>query len=847
MSEAWQRLKQLFHAALDLPKEQRDAFAVRECGDDLELLAKLRNLLEADVEPVVPVEPSDLDSATPATPGLVGKVLGDFELLAVLGQGGMGEVYRARQRSLGRPVAVKVMRRGFFDRAADVARFHEEARRVAQLAYRGIVQVFAEGQDGDLHWFAMEFVDGHDLARELELQVKGEAGCILPRSDSDEFVLAVVRLCRDVALALDFAHRRGVVHRDIKPQNLLLRRATGEVLVGDFGIAKDVSFGSMVATESPRGTAYYMSPEQVGLAREGIDHRTDVFSLGVVLYELLTRRRPFEGQTSKQVWDAIVGHEPLPVNRLNPRVSRDLESVCELALEKDRRRRYESAAHLATDLGEILALRVPIYAKPLRTWGKLRRRARRHRRALVSTALVACGIVTGLWWRADSVHAAEVSRDRAEAQELLDVGDWATVSRDRLVELQRRVPALQAAKEGELARRVVTRLDSFIDLQRRRGEDLLRSGLAVVATAPHDLRFEPLLRGMMLIQDTLALAPDDPKLRRLVDPQVLWPRLAVEVRDEAGRELRGQVSYRALDQVSGLPGERVVLGPLPLRGASVPPGYLRVIVEPEGYAFREYTRAVYPGREESLTVAVRDGNPMAGMQLVPASSLLVPSRPLCRCSNQDKSIEVAAFWIDECEVSVAEYGRFLAATKRAAPFGWERYGNDPRYQDLPVVYVAWDDARAYAEWVGKRLVSHPEWELAARGPNGRLWPWTEDASSDYRGNTIQPYEPAFGTSVDVDVYLLRAAPVRSHPEACTIGPVRLHHMLGNVAEWSESVFAERQRDGSWRAEGYRRYVLGSAWWAKAREHTLDVHEQWGDGPAYANHYRGFRCARSKEP
>jgi formylglycine-generating enzyme required for sulfatase activity/tRNA A-37 threonylcarbamoyl transferase component Bud32 len=856
----WQRLKQLFHAAADLAPAARTAYLAHACGTDLELRDKLVQLLaEADAPAplgtAAQVHTAGPDGGVEAFAGngvddpLRGRVLGDFELQARLGYGGMGVVYQARQLALARDVAVKVMQHGVLASAHEIERFHSEARRVARLEHKSVVKIYADGHDHGVHWFAMELVRGHDLGTEIDRQRRADAGCILPRASSRDYVAAVVRLVRDVALALDHAHRAGVVHRDVKPGNLLLRQDTADVVVVDFGIAKDVSFGAIAATDAARGTAYYMSPEQVAVARDGVDHRTDLFSLGVVLYELLTKQRPFEGKTSKQVWDAIVAHEPRPARRINHDVSRDLELVCSKALEKDRRRRYASAADFAADLGQILALRAPTFAKAPGLLARAQRIVRRHRVLLAALLLVALGGVLGTYLHYRRVRAAEVAAAEACLRQLDAEADWNVLPAERLRTGQYALARLRTLGAATpVAATVDARMARYAVDVRTRGVALIHAGFNPSDAAAGGVHTEKVLEGFAVLRDALALFPDDAELRRLATSRVFWSVLDVQVLDTTCQPLSGTVSYRTFDPTTGLPGDNVVVGPLPVAAGAIPPGYHRIVVELAGRPAREFARLATPGGLCRIDAIARDIDVFAGMQRVPAGTMRLPPGDGVCCAHHDRAVQVPSFWIDETEVSVGAYRAFVVATGRAAPKYWDSVPpGDVRFEQLPVVYVSWEDALAYAEWAGKRLVAHAEWEFAARGPSGRTFPWTEDHNdTTYRGNTLGPYELADASPADFASYLAAAQPVRSGDDACTVGPVRLHHMLGNVDEWTESMFGLSD-GGRWRTEPGRRICLGGYWAAAKRRHTLATHAHWGLGPTFASHNRGFRCARSAEP
>ena len=284
-----------------------------------------------------------------------GATIGDFKLTRLLGRGGMGEVWEAGQASLSRKVALKLM---LPDRVSErgLDFFAREARAGGRLAHKGIVTVFGTGVNDGAHWIAMELVDGAcDLRRSLDA-MRDEAE--VPESYYEDTAAFIAEL----ADALEVAHQAGVIHRDLKPANILVA-VDDSPKVSDFGLAKLEDELSISNAGELLGTYYYMSPEQVATKRAGIDHRTDIFSLGVVMYEMLTLVRPFEGDTTEQVAQKILWEEAPDPKAVRSRVPRDLSVICGKAMEKDPGRRYQTMSEVAADLRRHLADR-PIQAKP---------------------------------------------------------------------------------------------------------------------------------------------------------------------------------------------------------------------------------------------------------------------------------------------------------------------------------------------------------------------------------------------------------------------------------------------------------------------------------------------------
>jgi serine/threonine protein kinase len=315
-----------------------------------------------------------------------GQRLGDFEILRELGRGGMGVVYEARQVSLNRKVALKVLSGSLGLTSKAVQRFHREAEAAAKLHHTNIVPVYATGEHEGIHFYAMELIEGPSLDRfvrqlrpELDLgpappTVSGDGNPVSAEMDKtiaypqgtdflgesagfnssslgsgSGYFDNVARLMADVADALEYAHGQGVIHRDIKPSNLLLS-AEGRLSINDFGLARMLEQPGMTMTGEFVGTPAYMSPEQIAAGRTPVDNRTDIYSLGATLYELLVLQPPFAGERRDQVLAQILHKEPKPPRKVNRKVPVDLETICLKALDKDPDRRYRTAGSMAEDL-----------------------------------------------------------------------------------------------------------------------------------------------------------------------------------------------------------------------------------------------------------------------------------------------------------------------------------------------------------------------------------------------------------------------------------------------------------------------------------------------------------------
>jgi hypothetical protein len=317
--------------------------------------------------------PTSPPTSAPAT------VLGDFRLLREIGRGGMGVVWEATQISLDRRVAIKVLAPGTELQPRALARFRREAATAAGLDHPGIVDVIAVGEQDGRHWFAMELVAGQRLDHHArELRSRCAAG----------YAVAVADLVAKVADALHCAHAAGVVHRDVKPGNILVR-ADGSPVVTDFGLCRTAARPALSQSGDFAGTPHYMSPEQARGDAE-IGPGSDVFALGVTLYELLTQQLPFDGDSTRAVLDKILTSEPPHPQRLVPDLPRDLTAIVMKALAKERSERYATAAAFAADLRRYGA-GVPVLARPApparRLWRWIRREPLR-------SAFAGIGVVT---------------------------------------------------------------------------------------------------------------------------------------------------------------------------------------------------------------------------------------------------------------------------------------------------------------------------------------------------------------------------------------------------------------------------------------------------------------------
>jgi len=347
--ERWTTVKRLHQAALDREPSQRAAFLDEACAGDQALRGEVESLLayQEAAEPFMESPALEVTARganqVPSIP-LEGRTLGHYQVTSLLGAGGMGEVYLASDPRLERAVALKILPPDLACDAGRMQRFVREARAASALNHPNVATIYDIGESDALHFIVMEYVEGHTLAQKI--------------AERPLTVTEIVDIAVQVADALDAAHAKGITHRDIKPANLMLT-LRGQVKVLDFGIAKtaraeestrteEMTTGSRTAVGLMIGSVPYMSPEQV--RGQSVDHRSDLFSLGVTLYETATGRHPFASATTTKTMDRILHARPEPIAGLNAAVPSELERITFKCLEKDLGHRYQSARDLLADL-----------------------------------------------------------------------------------------------------------------------------------------------------------------------------------------------------------------------------------------------------------------------------------------------------------------------------------------------------------------------------------------------------------------------------------------------------------------------------------------------------------------
>jgi serine/threonine-protein kinase len=389
------------------------------CRDHPELLPEVRarwqrfHVIDAQMGALFPGLQTVAEVAKSEVPPHIGSLpeIPGYEVEAILGRGGMGVVYKARQLALGRFVAIKMLIAGPFAGPHELGRFRRETTALASLRHQNIVQVYDAGDVEGRPYFTMELVEGGNLAR------KTSAAPQPPRQ--------AAALLGTLADAVHAAHEGGIVHRDLKPANVLLT-LDGTPKIGDFGLARRQHDGDLTQTGALVGTPSYMAPEQAQGRPQQIGPAVDIYALGAILYELLTGRPPFCGANPTETLQQVIHQDPVAPTRLNGKVPRDLDTICLKCLQKDAAKRYSTAADLAADVGRFLR-HEPIWARPT---GRIERCVRWMRRHPAAAAMVAMLILVLLgagvagWFYHQERTAAQM-RQRLTEQEVVRTVDRA--------------------------------------------------------------------------------------------------------------------------------------------------------------------------------------------------------------------------------------------------------------------------------------------------------------------------------------------------------------------------------------------------------------------------------------
>jgi serine/threonine-protein kinase len=597
-----------------------------------------------------------------SSPTWIGRSIGGrYQIDALLGQGGMSAVYRATDPNLRRTVAVKLIHPHLSSDPEFVRRFEQEAAAVAQLRHPNIIQVFDFNHDGEVYYMVLEFVAGETLQNRLRaLHANGN---LLPL---DQAVMIVAT----VGEAVEYAHRRGMVHRDLKPANVMLD-PHGQPILMDFGVAKMLTGTQHTATGAIVGTVAYMSPEQIRGMK--VDERADIYSLGIMLYEMTAGRPPFEGDSAMTVMFKHVNEPPPDIGQFNTHVPAELKAVILKALEKEPPARFQSAAELTAALRGLKLLRTAV------------------------TPPAPATVVTPARPVAPTTPPAKPEPAPSEKAAPAEAAAPVQARQEAPVETAAPAPAPKAAPTVVAAPAPVT------------------SALAPPRAVP-----------------TATAAPD----KRGGLPIALIAGAAAVVLIlivGVGFVLsRGQNTEGRATQTAPAPTQAVAAASSTAPITAVPPTLAPTQPPPPATAL-----PASPTPAPAATTAVPTPEPTAtqpaptvpeGMVLIPAGSFQMGSDRGQADERPVHAVTLKAFFLDQFEVTNERYRKCVEAGPCRPPaqrssFTRANYATLEEFNQYPVIQVSWEQAQDFCRFEGKRLPSEAEWEYAARGETDRRYPW----------------------------------------------------------------------------------------------------------------------------
>ena len=880
-NESWGRVREVFDEALQFPPERREAFLDEACAGDPELRREVDELLHhhersgefLDHPPLtLPVEETGFEELTEP------RRLGDLRLIGFIDRGGIGIVYLAFDEAERRLVAVKQLLRSKLASQRDVARLQREGEIGRALDHPGIVPVYATGVEDGVPYLVMEYVPGLSLAQEFAARREGRGrGDVTARRLQPEhasFPETAARIVLGVAEALAHAHAAGVIHRDVTPGNVMLDGELRPRLV-DFGVAEVAGGTRLTLTGEIQGTLNYMSPEQARLIDDPVDHRTDVYALGAVLYEFLTGRPPVEYASPFELPGDVFRRSVAGVRELNPEVPGDLASVCHKAIEILPDERYATMEAMAEDLRRFLG-HVAVHATPPSAVRRARRWLRGHRRLVASVAaaalLVFGALAGGVVW-AESAERDRLRESLVERLEevLAEPGDpdpdQCTLLLGELAGHRRRY-----GDTGPRLDELGARLEQVVGIAIQAGELRVLEGLirSRIHGRPKERAIDEIWTGneealISVVANAARVAAYEGGSPEKVLERVMrqfGAKLLLDVRP-ADVAAGAQVYAHRIDPLNGKLDQPRDLGTVPIGPLTLAPGHYRFVVDQPGYGSAEVTRWIRNhGAEYEVTAWLRaDQKTLAGMRRVEGSesfgldmNVFVHGEAGAPEQYDELSIphRVPAFWIDPVPVTNAQYQVYLDETGATRPAFWQDSGRPDNWPDRPVTQISLDEARRCAEFYGKRLLHLVEWDLATRGPDKLRFPWGPEpggrlAELNLRGVSVFPTPEGVDPMAHQFQWYCENVQAVGHTAEDLGGPHDLSDVMGNIWEFVDTRPFDYIRgvptphlESSFQVGLSAEMTPEEAEWFSLEGRRWDTSY---DGKVHT----GFRCAKSVDP
>ncbi|MFZ1462657.1 MAG: SUMF1/EgtB/PvdO family nonheme iron enzyme [Anaerolineae bacterium] len=770
---------------------------------------------------------------------LIGQQIGKYQIQSELGRGGMGVVYRAYDPDLRRTVAIKILAPQLAADEDFVKRFQQEAIMSANLHHPHVITIYDVGATGDLHYLIMQYLEGATL--EHWVRKNGP----MPLAQTADVV-------QQVSQALDYAHDQGIVHRDIKPANIMLS-PSGQITLMDFGLVRAGAGTGLTRTGIVMGTPEYMAPEQ---AQDGdIDRRTDLYSLGVVIYKLLTGRVPFARTTPVATIFAHVHEAPPPICQVKADLPQPIEAVVSKVLAKDPADRYQRAGELARDF---------VIASQGHTPPGLSTQAAAPppERTIVADAIAPSPRKSAP--AAKSAASQPAARPATPASQPFPLPLVAGLA----VLLVVVIAGLGIALSGSGGRQPPTATTVAQGSTPTAGATVPAAATtAAPVAAPGSDTPTPSPTPTVSPSPTPTPAPELRIMGAAVNvrsgPDMAYPILA---RLRKGEKLTITGRYAANETGAWW---QFMYNRTPAWIAASTLITTTGLVETVPVITGTLKPELGPG---SARISAQDGM----MQLyVPAGPFLRGSTGTDLVADDNEKpqsvLTLSAFWVDRTEVTNGMFKQFVAAAKfqttaekngQSRVFdptskwnlikgaNWQHpFGPDSTIEgqdDYPVTHISWNDAVAYCRWAGRRLPTEAEWEKAARGPDGLLYPWGDEPTAGDLVNFADSNLDIYGAERGVDDGFQFAAPVGHYPAGAS--PYDALDMAGNVQEWvsdwyEKGYYAKApEGDPQGPATGQARVSRSGSWWTTAKVVRTSFRSAYGPTDVYA--IFGFRCVES---